>query len=379
MMTGPTPRLEIHTDRIAANLRSVVAQCAEHGVEVAVVTKVLRAHPALLAAIQGSGAAMVADSRLDNLARVRAAGLGLPTMLLRAPTPRVAAQTVELADISLNSSLTTLTALSDAARSLGIEHGVVLMVDVGDLREGVWPDEAVDLVVAASRLPGLRVLGMGTNLACYGGVIPTREKMQLLLDLRDEARRVTGLELGLVSGGNSANLPLMAAGGMPPGITNLRIGEAVILGRNTLDRSPWPGTRQDTVEVVAEVIELEHKPSVPIGDRGQDAFGRTATYVDRGVRWRAICNLGRQDADPATLDPLDPGHIVLGASSDHLIVDVTDGHRPLAVGDEIRFRPTYAGLLATTTCPDVWKTSVRDPGATGLDPSGDVDPTPQDG
>ena len=123
-----------------------------------------------------------------------------------------------------------------------------------------------------ARLPHLEVAGLGTNLACFGGVIPTREKMEMLVTLRDECRSATGHPLELVSGGNSANLPLLASGEMPAGINNLRIGEAIILGRNVLDRSPWPGTRQDTVELVGGIIELQRKPSVPIGRTGQDAF-----------------------------------------------------------------------------------------------------------
>ena len=356
-MIRPTPRLEIHTDRIAENLHAIVGQCTEHGVQVAAVTKVLGAHPALLAALPNTGVSMVADSRLTNLERVAAADLGLPTLLLRPPAPRTAARTVQVADASLNSSLVTMQALSEAAEMVGTRHGIIIMVDVGDLREGVWPDHVVDLVSQTSHLPGLDILGLGTNLACYGGVIPTADKMELLVNLRDEASRVTGLPLELISGGNSANLPLMVSGQMPAQINQLRIGEAAILGRNTLDRSAWPGTRQDTVELVTEVVELERKPSIPQGERGQDAFGQTVKFVDRGVRLRAICDLGRQDVAPEDFTPVDPGHIVLGASSDHLIIDVTDGDTTLRVGSEIRLRPTYGGLLTASTCADVWKTS----------------------
>ena len=355
-----TPRLEIHLDRIAANAAAVVAECARHGVQVAAVTKVMQAHPALLRALADSGAAMIADSRVDNLRRVAQAGLGLPTLLLRAPTPRNAAEAVRWADYSLISSAQTATALSLAAGAAGRPHGVIVMVDVGDLREGVWPDRAVEVVTQISRLPHLEVAGLGTNLACYGGVIPTAQKMRQLIDVRDQCRQVTGLALELLSGGNSANLPLLASGQMPAGINQLRIGEAIILGRNVLDRSPWPGTRQDTVDLVAGVIEVQRKPSVPIGETGQDAFGNTTSFEDRGWRMRAICDLGRQDAAPEALTPLDPGIEVLGASSDHLIVDVTDAQAPIQVGSEIRLRPNYGALLALSTSPHVHTIAVRD-------------------
>ncbi|MDO5287520.1 MAG: alanine/ornithine racemase family PLP-dependent enzyme [Actinomycetia bacterium] len=355
-----TPRLEIHPERIAHNARQVVAQCAAHGIQVAAVTKVMLAHPAVLEAFAGCGAAMVADSRTANLRRVAQAGLGLPTLLLRAPTPRNAAEAVTWADCTLISSLETASALSAAAGALGTRHGVVVMVDVGDLREGVWPDRAVEVVTQVAKLPHLDVAGLGTNLACYGGVVPTAEKMQQLVAVRDECRQATGLPLDLLSGGNSANLPLLASGQMPAEINHLRVGEAIILGRNVLDRSPWAGTRQDTVRLTAGVIEVADKPSAPIGETGQDAFGNTTSFEDRGWRRRAICDIGRQDADPASLTPVDPGIEVLGASSDHLLLDVTDAADPVTVGSEISFWPSYGGLLALTTSPHVQKVTVRD-------------------
>lgn len=354
-MAAETPRLEIYTDRIAQNAEAVVRQCAEHGVGVAAVTKVLQAHPAVLEAFKGSGATMLADSRLGNLRRIVEAGIGLPTMLLRAPTPADAEAVVQLADYSLNSSVETVVALSGAALAAGLRHKVIMMVDLGDLREGIWPDHAVEKVVQVSNLAGIEVAGIGANFACYGGVLPTVQKLEMLIGVRDECRAATGLPLELISGGNSANLPLLATGGMPTGINQLRIGEAIILGRNTLDRSAWPGTRQDTVELVAGVIELERKPSVPIGDSGQNAFGEEAQFVDRGVRLRAICNIGRQDVLLDGLIPNDPGIIILGASSDHLILDVSDAEQPLGVGSEIRFSVTYGGLLAASTSGHVNK------------------------
>ena len=189
--------------------------------------------------------------------------------------------------------------------------------------------------------------------------MPTTENMQKLVDIRDACRRATGLPLKLLSGGNSANLSLLASGGMPPEINHLRIGEAITLGRNVLDRSPWPGTRQDTIRVVAEVIEVERKPSVPIGPRGQDAFGGLVQFTDRGIRRRAICNIGRQDVVVDGIEPEDTGIIVLGGSSDHLVLDVEEAENEVRIGDEIAFYPTYGSLLAATTSPYMQKVVMK--------------------
>ncbi len=289
-----TPRLEIYPDRITANARSVIQLCHEHGAQVACVTKVTCAHPAVVHALELGGADMIADSRISNLMTMANTGITLPLMLLRIPAPSRAADVVRCADVTLNSSFETVQLLSEAAEFLGVWHKVIVMVDVGDLREGVWPDRAIEVVKGASQLPHIDVIGMGCNLACYGGVIPSVQNMKALIEIRDRCREATGLELNVLSGGNSANLPLLASGQMPKEINQFRIGEAIVLGRNVIDRSPWPGTRQDTFRMVGEVVELERKPSVPIGEKGQDAFGGTPTFVDRGVRKRAILNLGRQ-------------------------------------------------------------------------------------
>jgi predicted amino acid racemase len=282
-------------------------------------------------------------------------GITLPLMLLRIPELSRAFEVVQHADISLNSSIAVLERLSQAAVFLQKRHQVIIMVDLGDLREGVWPDRLVEVVCAAAKLPNLDILGLGANFACYGGVIPTTEKMEMLLELQGACRKATGLDLNTLCGGNSANLPLVLDGGMPKGINFLRVGEAIVLGRNVIDRSPWPGARQDTFRIVAEVVELERKPSIPIGSCGQDAFGGAPEFVDRGVRTRAICNIGRQDVSVDNIQPEDPGIIVLGGSSDHLLLDVEEAVSPVGVGDELAFYPGYSALLSASTSPYVQK------------------------
>lgn len=354
-----TPRIEIYVDRIEINARAIIELCRAHGIQVACVTKVMSAHPAVLQALEAAGADMIADSRIMNLQSIATVGSSLPTLMLRSATPSRVVDIVRCADYSLNSSAESMELLSRAARLVNRVHKVIVMVDVGDLREGIWPDRVASVVRDSISLRGIEIVGLGANLACFGGVIPTSENMQQLVDIRNACRKATGLPLNLISGGNSSALPLLVSGGLPPEINHLRIGEAITLGRNVIDRSEWPGTRQDTVRVVAEVIEIERKPSIPIGPRGQNAFGEEAEIVDRGVRRRAICNIGRQDIVVEGITPEDRGIIVLGGSSDHLVLDVEEAESMVRVGDEIGFFPTYGSLLAATTSPYMQKVVLR--------------------
>lgn len=354
-----TPRLEIYPDRIRQNTDAIVKQCHQAGVAVACVTKVTSAHLAVAAAMVKGGADMIADSRIENLWKLRQAGIPGPFLLLRLPTASRASEVVEVADISLNSSLTVMQALGLAAQAQKRSHKVIIMIDVGDLREGVWPDKAVQLVKDAAVIKGLEVIGLGCNLACYGGVIPSQENMKLLVDTVNSCRKATGLALPVVCGGNSSGLPILVEGKLPVDVNLYRVGEAIVLGRNVIDRSPWTGTRQDTFIAVAEVIEAEIKPSMPIGDRGQDAFGGSQDFVDRGLRRRVICNIGRQDVVVDGITPVEDGMIVLGGSSDHLILDVSDAAREIKVGDEIAFYPGYGALLALSTSEYVQKVVIE--------------------
>lgn len=354
-----SPRLEIFPERIKYNASAIINQCHAAGVKVACVTKVVCAHEAVARAMVEAGADMLADSRTENLQKLREAGFKGPFMLLRLPTLSRVDEVVAAADYSLNSSLTTLKALSDAALKVGKKHNVIIMVDVGDLREGVWPDKAIDLVNSASKLQGINVAGMGCNLACFGGVFPSETNMKLIVDTVNACRESSGLEIPIICAGNSSGLPILSEGQLPSQVNFYRIGEAIVLGRNVINRDPWPGTRQDTVVLIAEVIEAETKPSMPIGDRGQDAFGETQEFVDMGLRKRVICNVGRQDVVVDGLEPVDKGIVILGGSSDHLIIDVTDSERQIKVGDEIAFYPGYGALLALSTSDYVQKAVIE--------------------
>lgn len=336
------------------------------GAKVFGVTKVLSGNPEVALALLEGGCYGLADSRLENLRAIRLAVSvhpiygDCPLMLLRLPAPSQVEEVVETADISLNSELETLQLLSQAAQKKNRIHQAILMVDLGDLREGIWCgddqwEKSIGMVREIMVLPSLRLIGIGTNLACYGGVIPDRETMSRLLEIAARVEELAGYRLEIISGGNSSSVPMLYDHTMPAGINSFRLGESIILGKNVIDRSDLPGTYQDAAICQAEIIELKMKPSLPSGHIGQNAFGEELSYVDQGIRQRAILALGRQDVVFEGLKPRDPGHVILGASSDHLLVDVTDGRTQLKVGDVISFIPNYGALLALSTSPYIRK------------------------
>ncbi len=328
----------------------MVALCAEYGIEITGITKVFRGDPALARIYLDNGIRRIGDSRISNLKRMR--DLECEKWLIRMPLPAEAREAVRFADVSLNSELETLKALEAACQRLQVRHKVVLMYDLGDLREGYLDrDEiraAADYVRASEYL---ELYGTGTNLTCFSFVQPDPEKLNLLVEVAEEI----GADRW-ISGGNSATLDLMLRDGIPQKVNLLRLGESLLFGRERAHYRYLEGTSNDAFILRAQVVECKEKPSMPWGTFGADSYGRTPHFTDRGNRIRVICEAGRQDCDTQTMWPVDPGVEILGASSDHLILDVTDSGRTYRVGDAVEFRLGYFSLLRAYTSADVEKT-----------------------
>lgn len=338
--------------KITENTRRIVD--ALGGREVIGVTKVTCASPEVARAMLAGGASGLADSRLENLSHLREAGITAPLWLLRSPTPALADETVRCADVSLESEIVTVCALDAAARTLGRRHSIIAMVDLGDLREGVMPEELPRFLKGVMALENIDIIGIGTSLTCYGAIVPTADNLGMLAALASVAEKQVGHPL-VVSGGMSSSLDALVAGDLPPAVTHLRIGESILLGVSTVTREPILGLHTDAITLSAPIIECLRKPSKPRGISAQDAFGGRPSFQDRGVRRRAICAIGRQDAPPEGLIAVDPRAQVLGASSDHLIVDVEDLPVVPQVGDSLTFVPNYSAMLRLFTSPYVDK------------------------
>jgi predicted amino acid racemase len=340
-------RIEVDCERIRRNTGAVVQLCAPYGIEVVGATKACCGHPDVARAMLAGGAKMLAESRLRNVRRLRAAGLDADIMMLRLPPLSQVDEVVRLTQVSLNSQAETVRALSRAARAQGVTHRVILMVETGDRREGVMPDKALETARYMARLPNIDLVGVGTNLTCIAGVLPTVENTHLLIEVADEIERSLGVSFQSISAGNSASLALILRNEMPARATQLRVGGAILIGEVD-STGDWPDAlpHKDAFVVAAEVIEVETKPSNPEGHVAPNAFGDTPRWPDLGPRRRAILALGRQDLQIESLLPQQPGITILGASSDHLVLDVTDADPPVRLGDELTFRPLY-GAIAT--------------------------------
>ncbi len=318
-----------------------------------VVTKAVCAQPQIVAAL-APYADSLADSRLPNL---RQLPKDKPRLLLRLADPAQAEEVVQQAEQSLQSEIRAIQALGAAALRLQRRHQIILMIDLGDLREGLLYTDRAAILAAAKAVqaqPALELIGLGSNLTCFGGILPDLQNLGQLLAIAGWLRQALSLPLPLISGGNSSSLGLLLSGRMPQGINHLRLGESLLLGRDTATGEAIEALHQDAFTLKAVLGEVQTKPSQPIGRSGPNAFGEYPSFPDRGMMRRGIALIGRQDTDAQGIRPRDQRISILGASSDHLILDLTQAP-DYQVGDPVQFDVDYGALLKAYTSPYLYK------------------------
>ncbi len=351
------PRVEIDLDKIHHNAQELVTRLAKRGISVTGVTKATLGSIDYAHTLTHAGVGVLGDSRIESIKEMRLPrngelGIRVPMTLLRSPMLSQIEQVVMYADMSCNTELEVIRSLSVEAQKQNHIQQVLLMVELGDLREGIMPDDLLDTVAQVLKLPNIKLKGIGTNLACRSGVSPDSANMAKLSELADLVEATFDLTLDVVSGGNSANIqwalddPQTDIGR----INDLRLGESVLLGCEALHREPISGLYADAITLVAEIIESKLKPTVAEGSIAQSAFGETQLSIDRGLIKQAILAVGVQDIDPDGLLAPD-GISILGASSDHLIIESIKDE--LSVGDEVIFQLDYSALLRAMTSPFV--------------------------
>ena len=353
------PQLEFDLALLRSNADAVISRCRGMGIRVCGVIKGVDGMPEAARVLHAAGAAELGTSRLEQVAKCRAAGVPGPWLLIRIPGLTELPDVVALCETSLQSEWPTLLALEEECLRQNKTHRVIVMTDLGDLREGFWDKkELVDVCERVERdLPHVHLAGIGVNLTCYGSTKPTPEKMNELVGLARQVEQRIGRKLEIVSGGATSSFTLVHWGTMPAGVNHLRIGEAILLGKDL--QVDWgirdmDYLRMDALTLRAEVVEVKDKPTYPIGEFAIDAFGRKPVYEDRGIRRRAILALGRADVgELESLIPREPGLTVIGGSSDHCIVDVEDCPRRLQVGDIVEFSLCYSHMLYATARNDM--------------------------
>ena len=196
------PRLVFDLSKVKQNLDTISNLVKKGGCSLMIVTKSFCADRRMAELIAAHpGVDYFADSRIQNIKNY--CDLPKETVLLRLPQPWEVEEVVRYADISFNSEISTIRLLNEEAAKQDRIHRIVLMIDLGDLREGLFfreRDTIYETVEEILKLSNIQLFGLGVNLTCYGAIIPKHDNLSILVQLAEDIRARYNLELPMVSG-----------------------------------------------------------------------------------------------------------------------------------------------------------------------------------
>lgn len=355
------PRIEVDLRKIRRNTQTVTRRLGPRGIGVTGVTKAVCGHPAIGQAMLDGGALGLADARINNVQRLRQAGIACSVTLIRTPMLSQADEVVGCCEVSYNTEIAVIAALASAAIRIDKVHGIILMVELGDQREGILPENVAEIAQQVMIMQGVALKGIGANFACLSGIAPTASQMASLCDLANEVEGVCGPFMKIVSGGNSANLPWALGERNTGRINDLRLGEAILLGIEPVSGDQIDGMHTDAFTLVAEVIETDAKPAPFRIALVDPTLTRLGIAPISGVTTRLILAIGHQDTDILGLS-MPVGHTLIGATSDHLVIGTNQS--VLKLGSEVRFQMDYKALMHAMAAPDIEVNLLHDQPAT---------------
>ncbi len=341
--------LRLFRDELLHNYEFLDRLFKENSIKWGITTKLLCGTRSYLEEVINLGIKEVHDSRISNLKRIKEIDPQTMTVYIKPPPKDTIPDIVRYADASLNTELATLHELSDEAVNQGKIHKVIIMIEMGDLREGVMREELLDFYGKIFRLPGIEVIGLGTNLNCLHGVLPNGDKLIQLVLYKQIIDLQFNKSIPLVSAGTTVTIPLLLRNQLPAGINHFRVGEALFFGKNLFNGETIEGMSDSVLELSTHIIEISEKPLVPTGDLGTNPQGRSASVNDEDygkTAYRAILDIGYLDVQPDYLIPVDPSIEISDASSDMMILNVGNNPNNYKVGDLVRFKLKYMGALS---------------------------------
>lgn len=340
--------ITLNRSKLKKNYNYLNSVFAKKDIKWSIVTKMLCGNKLFLKEVLNLGIKQVCDSRITNLRRIKKIDNSVETIYIKPPSKRYISSIVEFADISLNTEIETIKLLSAEAKKQKKEHQIIIMIELGELREGIMRENIVEFYSKIFELENIRVVGIGTNLTCLNGVLPNQDKLVQLGLYKQLIELKFGKKIPYVSGGSSVTIPLVLDGILPKDVNHFRIGETLFLGTDVYNNKPYDNMEHGVFRFYSRIIELHEKPLVPSGKMGNNVSGDTKE-VDtekRGERsFRAIIDLGLLDVDENHIQPIDDSVSIIGGSSDMFVLNLGDNDNDYKVGDLIEFNTDYVGTL----------------------------------
>lgn len=341
--------VKLYRNKLEHNYHFLKSLFKQHNIQWGIVTKLLCGNKKYLEEIINLEIDELCDSRISNLKMIKKLDKSITTVYIKPPAKRSIKSIVAYADVSLNTELYTIKLLSEEAKRQNKVHRIVIMIELGDLREGVMRDEIIDFYEQIFELPNINVVGLGTNLNCLHGVMPSEDKLIQLSLYKQIIELKFKQKIPYISAGTTATLPLLLRKQLPAGVNHFRLGEALFWGNNMFEANKLiEGMETDVIELFAEIIEINEKPVVPDGALSENPSGEVFEINEEDfgrTTFRGIIDVGLLDIQPDFLIPQDQNIKIVGASSDMLVLDLKSNSRKYKVGDLVAFRLKYMGAL----------------------------------
>ena len=340
--------ISISQKKLKHNFNFLEKLFKEYHVQWGIVTKLLCGNPLYIKEVIGLGIKELMDSRISNLRSIKKIDPSVTTIYIKPPPRRSIKSLVRYADISLNSDLETMKLISKEAHRQDKMHKVIIMIEMGELREGVLGNNLVNFYEQVFELPNIEIIGFGTNLNCLYGVMPSRDKLIQLSLYKQIVELKFNRKIQYLSGGTSVTIPMLYKNQVPPGVNHFRVGETLYFGADLFTGKTIKGMRDDVITLQSEIIELIEKPVVPEGNLAENPSGESfeVNPNDYGkTSWRALLDIGLLDISPDFLIPADKQMEIVGASSDILVIDLGKNPKKYNVGDFMKFKLKYMGAL----------------------------------
>ena len=341
--------IKLYRQKLEENYTFLNTTFKSRGIEWGVVTKILCGNTIYLKEIIALGVREVHDSRISNLKKVKKLDPEIQTVYIKPPAKRNIENIVRYADVSFNTEIYTIQLLSDEAQKQNKIHKIIIMIEMGDLREGVLGDDLIAFYGKILSMPNIEIRGIGTNLNCLSGVMPTQDKLIQLSLYKQLIEAKFNIQIPWVSGGTSVAVPLMLKNARPMAVNHFRIGEALFFGKDLFTGETIEGMHNDVFELYAQIIEITEKSNIPTGEMGENVAGNTFSMSDTEdlgtTSTRAILDIGLLDMQPQYLKAEDSKITIIDASSDMMVVDITNSKTDYKIGDFVPFKLQYMGGL----------------------------------
>lgn len=340
--------ITLERKKLKDNFKHLENVFKKNKIEWAVVAKVLSGNKLFLNELLQFDIKQVCDSRVSNMKAIRAIKPDIEIIYIKPPAKLSIPSIVKYADISVNTEIETIKLISEEAIKQNKVHKIIIMIELGELREGVMGEEFVNFYEKVLNLKNVEVVGIGANLSCLYGVLPNHDKLVQLSLYKQLIEAKFDRTIPYVSGGSSVTISLIYNHLLPKGVNHFRVGDTLFLGSDVYNNSKFSTMHTDVFKLHSEIIELTEKPLVPRGEFGTNLEGESFEFNQNDVgktSYRALIDLGLLDADTDHLELYDKTIQFAGASSDMSVIDLGDNENNYKVGDFIELKMDYMGLL----------------------------------